>query len=74
MIANGLYGSNTQCQHKRINEKVLITDKKIKHIEKPEQLQQNKLKNEQTTATLTTTIKSIISIDKNKYNKKQINR
>ena len=46
MIANGLYGSNTQCQHKRINDKVLITDKKVKYIEKPEQLQQNKLKNE----------------------------
>ena len=47
MIANGLYGSNTQCQHKHINDKVLITDKKVKYIEKPEQLQQNELMNEQ---------------------------
>ena len=30
-----------------INSKVLITDKKVKYIEKPEQLQQNELMNEQ---------------------------
>ena len=29
-----------------INSKVLITNKKIKYIEKPEQLQWNELKNE----------------------------
>ena len=29
-----------------INSKVLITDKKVKYIEEPEQLQWNKLKNE----------------------------
>ena len=29
------------------NSKVLITDKNVKYIEKPEQLQQNELMNEQ---------------------------
>ena len=42
MIANALSGSNTQQQH---SSKVIITGKEVKYIEKPEQLQQNELKN-----------------------------
>ena len=61
-----------------INSKVLITDKKVKYIEEPEQLQWNELKNEEATTTSTTTnikINNITSqIDKNEDNIKQINR
>ena len=43
MIANGF---KVLIHSGNINSKVLITDKKVKYIEKPEQLQQNELKNE----------------------------
>ena len=37
-----------------INSKVLITDKKVKYIDEPEQLQWSELKNEYATTTSTT--------------------
>ena len=47
------------------SSKVLITDKKVKCIEKPEQLQQNELKkNKQQKHQQQQTIKLIISIEK----------
>ena len=59
-----------------INSKVLITGKKVKYIEEPEQLQWNELKktNKQQQHQQQQTIKLIISIDKTKDNIKQINR
>ena len=49
-----------------INNKVLITDKKVKYIKKPEQLQKHELKNEWTTATSTTTNHKINNINRQK--------
>ena len=55
--------------------KVLITDKKIKYIEKAEQLQQIESKNEWTTTTSATTNHKINNINRQKkFNIKQINR
>ena len=52
-----------------INNKVLITDKKVKYIDEPEQLQWNELKNgKQQQHQQKQTIKLIISIDKSKGN------
>ena len=45
MITNGLQGCNTLWQHKQQTTNS-ITHKKVKYIEKPEQEQQNEVKNE----------------------------
>ena len=58
-----------------INSKVLITDKKVKYIDEPEQLQGNESKNKQAHQhQQQQAIKLVISIDKSKDNVKQINR
>ena len=49
-----------------INNKVLITDKKVKYIEEPEQLQSTELKNEQATTTSSKTNNKINSINRQK--------
>ena len=49
-----------------INSKVLITGKKVKCVEEPEQLQWYELKNEQLTTTSTTTSNKINNINRQK--------
>ena len=49
-----------------ISNTVLITDKKVKYIEEPGQLQSNELKNEEAATTSSTTNNKINSINRQK--------